>query len=148
MPVALFAYGSLQPGAWNFERLFREPPPTWQAVAWGDVSYAYASPEAYPAARFRDRPALAIFGHLLLVDTLSPEWAVIMRMELGAGYHLVRTPVAPEAYCGDPPAGLAVTEALAFEYDGPPVVPALAVPGGDWLAWHRQMSILYRDTSS
>lgn len=125
----LFAYGSLQPGAYNYDAWFgRNEPEAQPAYATGQVAPLDSSPDIFPVARF-DVPGRVV-GTLLRVDVLSPVWVGIYDMEWNTGYHLVEVDVVAVDEHGPRD-----DTALAFEYDLS-LSPRVPLEDGDWLRWY------------
>ena len=130
----LFAYGSLQPGAWNYEAVFGEKMTlAVPATARGQVFLASPRMDTYPVARFDIEGT--IHGHVIQVDILSREWQSICWMELQSGYDLVEVETRPAVPLDSYEEYGTHVSALAFQYDALPIA-SLRIPTGDWLEFH------------
>jgi gamma-glutamylcyclotransferase (GGCT)/AIG2-like uncharacterized protein YtfP len=115
--ITFFAYGSLQPGAWNFDRcggweVFEDLGP---AEAPGRLYRAYDATDAYPVCRFGAYGSETVRGRLLALDDLHV-WRKILVMEIESGYEQI-------TFYGD---------VLAFHWRDE-VDEKLRIWSGDWL---------------
>lgn len=133
--VDLFAYGSIQPGAWNWPLLETAVDQEACRVGYARGDIRFVDPgagAAYPVAWFAEGHeftlAPAIWGTVMPVLASSRGWTATVAMELNSGYFLKTITVTlPDK---------TVKQCLAFEfrYDK---AGRTRVPDGDWLAWYR-----------